>query len=97
MTNPPPFSSFYVKEVTFTDDAAHRIEENPEIVLSSINIHIYDNDAFYGNSLSVSGIIRANAVVWFDSACRPFDLVFKNYTAGSNITVVVTGPVLKRG
>jgi hypothetical protein len=91
MSNVPPFSSFYVKTFTATADDAFRIEDNPNIVLKSCNIHCYTNDTYYGNSSAVPGIIRANAVIWFESPIRPFDLLFKNVTAGNNTTVVIVG------
>ena len=89
-------SDFYVKSYTFSDNTAQRIEDNPQIILSSCNIHCYTNDAYYGNSLAVPGILRANAVIWFDAPTRPFDFMFKNYTAGSNCTIVIIGPLLKK-
>ena len=96
MSEIDPFSNFYVNSYTFTDDDVHRIENNPKLVLSSGNIHVYTNDLAYGNAHSVPGIIRANAVVWFDAPFRPFDLLFKNNTAGSNGQVVIIGPVKEK-
>jgi hypothetical protein len=84
-------SSFYVKQITASNDEAFTVEDEVDIVLTSVNIHCYTNDAYYGNAGSVLGIIRADAVIWFDSPCRVSDLVFKNLTAGSNCTIVITG------
>lgn len=84
-------SSFYHKTITFTSDEAQRVEVNPEIVLTSVNIHCYDNDAYYGNASGLDGIIRANSTIWFDSPCRPFDFLFKNETAGNNAKIVIIG------
>lgn len=89
-------SDFYVKSYTFSDDNPHRIEDNPAIILSSCNIHCYTNDAYYGNSLSVPGVLKANATMWFDAKIRPFDLIFKNYNAGNNTTIVITGTIHKK-
>lgn len=89
-------SDFYVKSYTFSDDNAHRVEENPQIILANCNIHCYTNDAYYGNSLSTPGVIKANATIWFDSAVRPFDLLFKNYNAGNNATIVIIGPIKQK-
>lgn len=87
----------YVKQVTASADTPFQIEqsgsEEGQTILSSVNIHCYTNDAYYGNSAFQQGIIRANAVVWFDGICRVSDLWFKNYTAGSNCVIVVTGLV----
>jgi len=85
------YSKFYIKSVTATDDTTWRFEDNPNIILTSGNIHCYTNDAYYGNQLSVPAIIRANAVVWFDAPFRPFDLMFKNLAAGSNTNIVIAG------
>lgn len=87
-------SSFYSKTITATDDAIFRFEDDSTIVLASINIHCYTNDCDYGNPSAQAGIIRANAVAWFDAPVRLADIVFKNHTAGSNTTIVITGPVL---
>ena len=84
-------SSFYVKSLTASDDGVFSVEDEPTIVLTSVNIHCYTNDAYYGNAAGTLGIIRANAVIWFDSPCRISDLLFKNLTAGSNTTIVITG------
>jgi len=94
MADIPPFSSFYVASYTFTDDAVHRVEMDPRIVLTSMNIHVYDQDIYYGNASKTPGIIRANAVAWFDDV-RPFDLQFKNLTPGANATVVLIGSIKK--
>ncbi len=96
MVQQNPLSDFYIRKYTFTDDTTQRIEDNPNIVLSSINVHCYLFPVYYGNSLDVPGIIQANAVIWFDSPTRPFDLLFKNYTPGSNTQVVITGPIQKK-
>jgi len=92
----PPFSTFYAKEYTFSDDEPHRIEDNADVILSSCNVHVYDNDVKYGNSAIVPGIVRTNAVIWFDAPVRPFDMVFQNNVAGSNGRIVIIGPLYKR-
>jgi hypothetical protein len=92
-----PKGSVYVKSVTATDDLPFQIEEQGseagETILSSVNIHCYTFDSYYGNLALQQGIIRANAVVWFDGSIRVCDLWFKNYAAGSNTVIVVTGIV----
>ena len=89
--------SVYTKQVTATADTPFQVEETGseegQTILSSINIHCYTNDAYYGNSAFQQGIIRANAVVWFDGSIRISDLWFKNLTAGSNTVIVITGIV----
>jgi len=87
----------YIKGKTATTNDPFQVEpegsEEGSTILSSINIHVYTNDAYYGTLATQSGIIRANAVVWFDGKIRVSDLWFKNYTAGSNTVVVITGIV----
>lgn len=88
-----PYSSFYVNSYTFTDDTPHRLENNPNLVLASGNIHVYLNDMKYGNARELTGIIRTNAVVWFDAPFRPFDILFQNNVNGANGQVVIIGTV----
>jgi hypothetical protein len=88
-----PSSKFFVSSYTAITDDPFRLSDDPNLVLQSCNIHCYTNDAYYGNSLATPGIIRANAVMWFDSPLRPFDLMFKNLTPGSNTTIVIIGPL----
>ena len=87
----------YIKQVTATADTAFQVEkdgsEEGSTVLSSVNIHCYTNDAYYGNLANQLAVIKANAVVWFDGTIRVSDLWFKNYVAGSNTVIVVTGIV----
>jgi hypothetical protein len=94
MPNIAPFSNFYVKQYTASADDPFRLEDNQNIVLKSVNIHVYTNDALYGNSLLQPGTIVANAVIWFDAPIRPFDLIFKNAVAGNNTTIALIGAML---
>ena len=87
----------YCRTVTATSDVAFPIvspgSEEGNTILSSINIHCYTNPSYYGTAGYQSGIIQANACIWFDGHIRVSDLWFKNYTAGSNTVIVVTGIV----
>ena len=89
--------TIYTKTKTATADTAFQLEPygspEGETILSDVNIHCYTNDAYYGNAANQLGIIRANAVVWFTGTIKVADLWFKNYTAGSNCVIVVTGVV----
>jgi len=91
----PRQTTVYTKTITATADAAFQVEPDGspegETILSDVNIHCYTNDAYYGNAAVQAGIIRANAVVWFTGTIKVSDLWFKNYTAGSNTVIVVTG------
>lgn len=84
-------SSFYSKVVTADADYPFALEEDHDVILDCCNIHCLTNDAYYGNAFIQSAPLRANAVIWFDSPVRVADLVFKNYTAGSNCTIVIAG------
>ena len=84
-------SSFYTKSYTATSDLPFSVEDDSTVILTSVNIHCFSNDAKYGNGAIIDGVIRANAVVWFDAPCKVADVMFKNYTAGSNCTITITG------
>jgi hypothetical protein len=84
-------SSFYSKSYTATADTIFQVEDETDVVLTSVNVACYGADAYYGNMTIMSAVIRANAVLWFDAPIRLADLYFKNYTAGSNATIVITG------
>jgi hypothetical protein len=87
-----PFkSSVYSNAVTATADTAFRVEQNPNVILLSGNIHCYDNDAYYGNAFDTSATIAKDAVIWFDQPFKPSDFMFKNKAAGSNCKIVITG------
>lgn len=89
--------SVYCKQVTATADTPFQVEktgsEESQTVLTSINIHCYTNAAYYGALNVQNAIVQPNAVVWFDGKIRVSDLWFKNYTAGSNTVIVITGIV----
>ena len=83
--------TFYNKSKTATADAMFQVDDDNKVVLTSINIQCTTNDCYYGDRALQQGIIRANAVVWFDRPIRICDLWFKNYTAGSNCVITITG------
>jgi hypothetical protein len=73
------------------------------ILFKDVNIHVYGADVLYGSPDKVTvcpqssatpncGIIRANAVVWFNN-CYIKDLFFKSYVNATPGYVVVTGTV----
>lgn len=87
-------STAYHKSKTATADTAFQVEsygaEEGGTFLKSANFHCYTNDLYYGSSSGQEGIIRANAVVWFDNV-NVADWWFKNVTAGSNGKIVIIG------
>lgn len=85
----------YEKGYTATDDNPFQVDNEPSNILSSVNIHCYDNDVYYGTAAFQLGVIPANSVVWFDGIIRVSEFWFKNYTPGSNAQVVVAG-IIKR-
>jgi hypothetical protein len=86
----PLVGSFFSKSYTATDDLIFQVE-NEDIWLSSTNIQCFTNDCYNGNTYLQVGVIRANAVKWFEGKVCVADLWFKNYTPGSNTTIVVEG------
>jgi len=85
--------TIYARTVTATADTPFQLTDNPDLFLISANIHVYNNDAVYGNAAVRPGTIRANAVVWFDGPQRVADWWFANATAGSNCTVAIIGVI----
>jgi hypothetical protein len=74
-----------------------------DVLFKDVNIHVYAADVFYGNGIAVStatqssatptcAIIRANAVVWFET-CYIKQVFFKSYVNATPGYVVVTGTV----
>lgn len=74
-----------------------------ELLLKDVNIHVYVADVYYGSGIMVSnaaqssatpqcGIIRANAVVWFQE-CYIRSMFFKSYVNATPGNVVLTGTV----
>lgn len=86
----------YEKAVTATSDNPFQVETERGTILTSINIHAYTFDLYYGTSAFQLGVIPANSVIWFDGIVDVSDLWFKNYTPGSNGQVVIAG-LRKRG
>lgn len=85
--------TFYNKSKTASADSQFQVDDG-NTVLTSINIHCTTNPAYYGDKNFQQGIILANAVVWFDKPVKVADLWFKNYTAGSNCVITITGTTL---
>ena len=92
----PESSTFYVNSKTATADTPFSVEIDPKVILTSINIHCYSNDCYYGNAGLLSAVLRKDDIVYFENPVRVSDLVFKNYTAGSNTQIVITGTILKK-
>lgn len=90
----PTIGSFYSKTYTATDDVIFRVEDE-RIILKSTNIHCYTADAYIGNTYLQPGIIRANAVIWFEGDVDISDIWFRNFAAGANTTIVIEGIISK--
>jgi hypothetical protein len=86
-------SSAYHKSATATADTPFQVDNDFKVKLSAVNFHVYTNDLYYGNVSGQEGIIRANAVIWFDGTIVVSDWWFKNVTAGSNGKIVIVGVV----
>ena len=87
--------------LTTSDISQATVYEN--LLLKDVNIHVYGGDVYYGSGIMVStstqssatpttGIIRANAVVWFQD-CYIQTMFFKSYVNATPGYVVVTGTV----
>jgi hypothetical protein len=87
--------------LTTSDIGQTAVYEN--LLLKDVNIHVYGGDVYYGSGIQVSnaaqssvtpitGIIRANAVVWFQD-CYVQTIFFKSYVNATPGYVVVTGTV----
>jgi len=87
--------------LTTGDTGQAAVYEN--LLLKDVNIHVYGGDVFYGSGIQVSnaaqssatpiaGIIRVNAVVWFQD-CYIQTMFFKSYVNATPGYVVVTGTV----
>jgi len=85
-----------------TGDEAGVMISDP-ILLKDVNIHVYGADVYYGDGYHVglavqssatpnTGIIRANAVVWFENLYLN-ELFFKSYVNATPGYVVITGTV----
>jgi hypothetical protein len=73
------------------------------LLLRDVNIHVYAADVYYGSGIMIStatqssatptaGIIRANAVVWFQD-CYIQTMFFKSFVASTPGYVVIVGTV----
>lgn len=92
----PITGTIYSKQITATTDLPFQVDDNPKTVLTSINIHCYTNDMYYGNAAFQIGLIRPNSVVWFDGKIRVSDLWFKNFASTFNGVIAITG-ILEEG
>ncbi len=90
----PFIPSFFIKSYTATSDGAFRVVDDPQIILGSCEVDVQTNPAYLGNSMEQTEAILTGAKKWFETPVRPFDLMFKNYTAGSNTKIVITGVIL---
>jgi len=84
-------NTVYDRTKTATSDDPFQVDTEDRNVLSSVNIHAYDNDVDYGNMAGQHGTIPANQVAWFDGYICPADFWFKNHVPGANGTVSIVG------
>ena len=83
--------SFYSYQLQLADDDPHNL--TPEsLPFYEANIHIYDNDVYYGNGTNITAIASANSVLTFRNADLK-DIFFKNKVAGNNGKIVVVATV----
>jgi len=95
-------TSFFSFNKTIGDTAQPLIQHH--VPFFEVNIHVYDNDVYYGDGTTMSAIAQAGSVLYFNRGSLR-DLYFKNRTAGNDGVVVVSATVpiyyveeaLKRG
>jgi len=80
----------YSKTKTLGDTASRW--ENTKLILNDCNIHVYTNDAKYGNILECNAIIFSNAVAFF-RYLNLNQLVMKNETPASASVVTIVGTI----
>jgi len=79
-------TSFLSLEKTITNNAAPFT--TTAIPVYEVNIHVYDNDIYYGDGATQSAIAQAGSVLYFPKIDLR-DLFFKNRTAYLNARVVI--------
>jgi hypothetical protein len=86
--------SFEEWTATATDDNLFQVAPGPDIWLEFADIWVYDASCYFGtNSCTVADVI-AGDVYTIPLPVNLADLYFKNYTAGSNTRIVITGTPL---
>jgi len=88
-------SYFLQIEYTATDDLKFRLVQN-DLWIREANIHIYDNDAYYGDTNNQSGVIASGNGLTFQDF-NLADIFFKNFGAGSNTRVVAECIIMTNG
>lgn len=86
-----PSFSFYSIEYQLADDAAHNLTAE-SVPFYECNIHIYDNDVYYGSGAVNKAVASANSVLTFRNGDLK-DFFFKNKVAGNNGRIVVVASV----
>jgi len=67
-----------------------------DLWLEDVNIHIQNYDAYYGDMHNQNGVVYADDVISYRYV-NIAELYFKNYTAGSNVTIVAIGIPIQKG
>jgi len=86
-----PSFSFYSIEYQLSDDAIHNLT-GESIPFYECNIHVYDNDVYYGSGTTLKAVATANSVLTFRNGDLK-DFFFKNKTAGNNGRIVAVASV----
>jgi hypothetical protein len=84
-------TSLITLQHTATADTPFRLTD-ASIPYYEVNIHIYDNKAYYGTAVEQVGEASVGAVISFQNGDLR-DLYFKNFTAGSNCKIVAVATV----
>jgi len=90
LTEQNTLKSFLSLTLTCADVAKQFIDK--DIPFFEGNFHVYDYDVYYGDGSVMSAIAKKNSIIVFPKG-NLRDFFFKNYTTGSNATIVFTGTV----
>ena len=83
----------YRSSTTATADTTFKVV-NGDTWFESIDMFVYDHDAYMGDRRDQDVLIQANDLYYLLHPCNLNDFFFKNVGAGDNIRVVVMGVLL---
>jgi hypothetical protein len=90
----PRLRSFEEWTATATDDNLFQVAGGTDTWLEFADIWIKDNPAYFGTNATNTADVLSGDVYTIPYPVNLADLFFKNYTAGSNTRVIITGTPL---
>ena len=85
-------TTIYSKYFTCTD-GGERLSPN-EVKFLDLNIHVEDNDIYYGNEGSVTAVAKAGSVITLLGLGNLQDIIVKNKTAGNTAHLSIVGSIV---